>query len=91
MTIANKRSIESREVHMENSFKGFMYSFHIKYNLKKQISLILKINKLNFKMLAGFIIASCLKERVESKLYVLNSQTKTQNKKFDLCKVFTGY
>ena len=62
MTVVNKRGIENSEIHMENRFKGFMYSFHIKYNSQKQISLILKINELNFKMLAGFIIASCLKE-----------------------------
>ena len=91
MTVGNKRSLDNREVHIENRFKGFMYRFHIKYNSQKQVSLIFKINKLNFKMLAGFIIANCLKERVESKLYVLNSQAKTQNKKIELCKVFTGY
>ena len=56
MIVANKRNIENREVHMENRFKGFMYSFHIKYNSQKQVSLILKINELNFKMLAGFIL-----------------------------------
>lgn len=72
MTVVNKRGIENK-VHMENRFKEFMYSFHIKYNSQKQMSLILKINELNFKMLAGFITASCLKERVETKLYVLNS------------------